>query len=121
MADGQPLECLRCGCCCMVDFTAYVTDRDVQRWRRENRQDILNVLEREQACWQGDRIVSAVSGRVLEGCPFFQFDGKQFGCAIYETRPAACRNFEPGSSPLCPLFNKRRGAGRTAERSNAGT
>ncbi|HET58134.1 MAG TPA: YkgJ family cysteine cluster protein [Deltaproteobacteria bacterium] len=121
MDDSRLPECLRCGRCCLADFNAYVTDEDVKRWREENRQDILRVLEREQACWQGDRLVSTTSGRALEGCPFFQFDGKQFGCAIYETRPATCRKFEPGSSPLCPLFSRRSGAERVEERSDTGT
>jgi Fe-S-cluster containining protein len=106
MEKEGKLECLRCGRCCLADFAAYVTDEDLRRWEKEKRQDILDMLAREHASWEGDHLVSADSGRTLHGCPFFFFDGTRFGCAIHETRPAACRNYEPGSSGLCPQFFK---------------
>jgi Fe-S-cluster containining protein len=37
-------------------------------------------------------------GYVLFTCPELDDDGR---CKIYENRPSPCRNFEPGSSPLC--------------------
>jgi len=108
-------ECLRCGRCCLADFSAYVSSRDIQRWKEEGRNDILRVLENEQGVWQGDHLVNARSGKPLRGCPFFFFDGERFGCAIHETRPATCRNYEPCSSELCPLYeaeDARRQAGK---------
>ena len=100
------LECLRCGRCCLVNFAAYVTEEDIRRWEEEGRRDILHILEREKGSWQGDRLISADSGQALGGCPFFDFDGERFRCAIHETRPATCRNYEPGSSALCPRFGE---------------
>lgn len=102
----QQNECLRCGRCCLADFAAYVSKQDIQRWQAQGRTDILQVLENEQGVWQGDHLVNARSGKPLRGCPFFFFDGKRFGCAIHETRPATCRNYVPGSSELCPLYAK---------------
>lgn len=105
--NNEPFpECMRCGRCCLADFAAYVTQEDIIRWKQENRQDILEMLHREHATWEGDHLVSSDTGETLHGCPFFCFDGKQFGCAIHETRPATCRNYEPGSSELCPQFLK---------------
>jgi Fe-S-cluster containining protein len=104
--DHQQKECLRCGRCCLADFTAYVTEDDIRRWKAENREDILNILENEQGLWQGDHLVNAHRGTPLRGCPFFFFDSERFGCAIHETRPAICRNYEPGSSELCPQYEK---------------
>ena len=106
MTPPSAIACKRCGRCCLADFAAYVTEEDKKRWERENRQDILRVLTREHGTWEGDHLVSADSGRTLQGCPFFFFDGEQFGCAIHDTRPATCRQFEPGSSELCPQFGK---------------
>jgi Fe-S-cluster containining protein len=72
---------------------------------KEKRQDILDMLAGNTR--PGKRS-SGFGGfrRTLHGCPFFFFDGTRFGCAIHETRPAACRNYEPGSSGLCPQFFK---------------
>ena len=100
------MECIRCGRCCLADFTAYVTDEDMARWRAERRDDILEMLEREHGSWEGDHLVSSETGKTLHGCPFFMFDGEKFGCAIHETRPATCRLYEPGSSEICPQFRK---------------
>ncbi|MFO7570309.1 MAG: YkgJ family cysteine cluster protein [Smithellaceae bacterium] len=107
MNSDQKVECRRCGRCCLADFAAYVTVYDIRRWKEENRQDILRMLDSEHAAWEGDHLVSADSGRTLHGCPFFFFDGEQFGCAIHDTRPATCRQYEPGSSELCPQFGKK--------------
>lgn len=104
MKKNQPIECRRCGRCCLADFAAYVTEEDIIRWKAEQRHDILDILKREHGTWEGDHLVCADSGAALHGCPFFFFDGEQFGCAIHETRPATCRNYQPGSSELCPQF-----------------
>ncbi|MEE9913586.1 MAG: YkgJ family cysteine cluster protein [Deltaproteobacteria bacterium] len=108
--EHQDIECRRCGRCCLADFAAYVRDDDITRWHTEGRDDILHILEREHGAWEGDHLVSADSGRPLHGCPFFAFDGEQFGCGIYETRPATCRNYHAGLSELCSQFgtNKHR-------------
>jgi Fe-S-cluster containining protein len=100
-------ECRRCGRCCLADFAAYVTDDDIRRWKAEGRDDILYILKKEHGTWEGDHLVSADSGNPLHGCPFFAFDGKEFGCGIYETRPATCRKYLAGSSELCPQFRER--------------
>ncbi len=104
MNGDQKMECRRCGRCCLADFAAYVKDEDLRRWTAEHRDDILRIYAREHAAWEGDHLVSADSGQMLHGCPFFAFDGEQFGCAIHETRPSTCRNYEPGSSALCSQF-----------------
>ena len=107
MKNTKSMECMRCGRCCLADFTAYVTEEDIGRWKSEGRDDILGVLEREGAVWEGDRLMSRESGTPLGGCRFFAFDGKTFYCAIHETRPAVCRLFEPGSSEICSQYSKK--------------
>ena len=41
----EPLSCLCCGKCCFVDLTAYAEKEDFDRWRAENRHDILDMIE----------------------------------------------------------------------------
>lgn len=97
--------CKRCGKCCM---SAYVpaTYEDMERWRREDRKEILHVLEHSKAVWAGDVVVSPEDGRRLFNCPFLRFEGKYSTCTIYKDRPTTCRNFRPGGSELCSQFRE---------------
>jgi len=107
MRQSASRECRRCGTCCQVDFNAFVTQEDIDRWRTEGRKDILQVLEHEDAIWMGNHLVSRVDEQYLHSCPFLQEDGERFFCAIYATRPRTCREFQSGSSPLCPQYTDR--------------
>lgn len=100
-------ECARCGKCCLADMIAYVTSDDLNRWIREDRKDILHIIENEQAVWLGDHFVSSSTGRPIYGCPFLEIPDGVFSCSIHETRPGVCRKYEPGSSEICPLWKKR--------------
>jgi Fe-S-cluster containining protein len=106
MSKEKAVECLRCGKCCLADMLAYITREDIERWKKEKRDDIFQVIRHEQGVWAGDHFVSARTGEALHGCPFYVFDGAKFGCSIYETRPKTCRRYEPGSSEICPRFGK---------------
>ncbi|MBN1472025.1 MAG: YkgJ family cysteine cluster protein [Syntrophaceae bacterium] len=100
----ESLLCLRCGKCCFVDMTAYAQKEDFDRWRSEGRKDILNIIMHHHLVWAGDRIVSSETGDHSRECPFLYSSGRSFLCSIYETRPAVCRNYIPGSSELCPQW-----------------
>lgn len=100
----EQLSCLRCGKCCFVDLTAYAEQSDFDRWHAENRQDILNIIEHRHLIWAGDRMISTETGDYPRECPFLYNSGKDWLCSIYGTRPAVCRNYQPGSSELCPQF-----------------
>jgi Fe-S-cluster containining protein len=96
--------CRRCGKCCLADFIVYVTHEEMERWRRERRNDILAMIEQESAVWMGDHLISSDDGHYLHGCPFLTWEGDHSFCAIYNTRPQVCRDYQPGSSELCPQF-----------------
>jgi len=106
-ADKPAVACMRCGNCCRTNLNAYLTDDDIKRWEREDRTDILNILENECAVWAGDRLVSAKDGAYLQTCPFLIWEKGKFTCTIYETRPKVCREYIPGSSLLCPKFLRK--------------
>ena len=104
----EPRSCLRCGKCCFVDLTAYAEQEDFERWRAENRQDILNIINNRHLTWAGDRMVSTESGDTPRECYFLYSKGNEWLCSIYETRPALCRKYQPGSSELCPKWKVKR-------------
>jgi Fe-S-cluster containining protein len=104
MENQEEIVCRRCGKCCLANLIAYVTDEDWERWRREGRDDILRIIAHEHAVWAGDHLISSDDGRYLHGCPFLQWDDDHYTCTIYETRPAVCRHYAPGSSEICTQF-----------------
>ncbi|MGB5217525.1 MAG: YkgJ family cysteine cluster protein [Smithella sp.] len=100
----EPLACLSCGKCCFVDMVAYAQQEDFDRWRAENRQDILEVIENRHLVWAGDRMISSETGVSPTECPFLYRSEGIWLCSIYETRPLVCREYQPGSSELCPQW-----------------
>jgi Fe-S-cluster containining protein len=99
------VACRRCGACCRVDMVAYVSPEDIQRWGKEGRHDIIERLRDNDVMWAGDQIINKFGEKVGD-CIYLNWDGTLFSCEIYETRPLICRNFIPGSSPLCPQYHR---------------
>ena len=95
---------------------AYVTPEDLARWKQEGRQDILHIIETRSPAWMGDHFVSAHTGHYLYACPFLTLIDDQWTCSIYQTRPRVCRDYEPGSSEICPLWEERREQGSGTKR-----
>jgi len=83
---------------------AFASENDIARWKSENRKDILHLIENEMAVWAGDHFVSSRDGRYLHNCPFLGYNGEIHSCAIHETRPKVCADYEPGSSQICPFY-----------------
>jgi Fe-S-cluster containining protein len=106
MISPAPPACKRCGICCLADANAYITNKDLKRWKAQGRDDIFRMLEREHAIWVGDHLISSEDGRYVHGCVFLAADGDHYVCTIYETRPETCRDYRPGSSEICPQFGK---------------
>ena len=97
--------CLRCGKCCLANVLSFVTDRDLDRWKREGRKDILHIVEHYHPIWAGDHLISSEDGHYLHGCPFLAWEGDHCRCTIYETRPEVCERYRPGSSQICPQWH----------------
>ncbi len=105
----EQAKCRRCGTCCLANMAAFsgtISDEDRTRWTREGRDDILRTMDAEEAVWAGDHFVSGRDGNYLHACPFLRRSGGFCICAIYESRPKVCRDYVPGSSEICPLFEK---------------
>jgi len=101
--ETSTVTCKRCGKCCMSAF-APASEEDMERWRREEKNEIIPVMEHSKAAWAGDIVVSSENGKILLNCPFLRYEGEYYSCTIYEDRPKTCRKFKPGSSELCSQF-----------------
>ncbi len=83
-------ECACCGRCC-ESFGGHLTTspRDLERWEREKRIDLLNRTNRLGWIW-----VDPQTKELLDRCPFIvKLDEQRYGCAIQETKPDICRDY----------------------------
>jgi Fe-S-cluster containining protein len=101
--ETPELDCLTCGACCNTQRpgTIWVIEEDVERWRAEGRDDILEHLEpghfeQLSLCMPDGKCVHHGTG---EG---------PHHCAIYPTRPKTCRDFAVGC-PACHIARREKG------------
>jgi Fe-S-cluster containining protein len=97
------IPCTQCGKCCLSVFIP-VTDEDMERWKREGKEEIVRAMEHSKTVWAGDIIISSEDGKILFTCPLLRWEGRYYTCTIYEERPSVCREYKPGSSELCSQF-----------------
>lgn len=67
---------------------------DVERWRREDRFEILDWCD-VNFLGSADLWINQFTGKEAERCPFVRKVRNQprYICTIYETRPAVCREY----------------------------
>jgi len=82
------MNCDGCGACCQFIFFGSI-DADAQRW----------------FLLHGFKIIE---GQAVLDAPCSQYDEETKKCKIYESRPAICRNTEPGDQ-ICMWCRKYRG------------
>jgi Fe-S-cluster containining protein len=71
--------------------------KDVKRWVRQGRMDILryvSVVGPPRDPW-ADLWIDSETDAELDCCPFVRKVGKIYHCAIYDTRPQVCRDYVP--------------------------
>jgi Fe-S-cluster containining protein len=102
LPPGSP--CTGCGkCCTNARFmgSLFATGKDVKRWRREGRDDILRyaAVLGPASNPHADLWIDPKTGDSRQRCPFvLKVPGtKRYTCTIHDTRPQVCRNYEPWS------------------------
>lgn len=127
----KDFECQRCGKCCLqLGGGLSATQSDAERWKEENRQDILAYIDYIECgicpkCNRGvtlDQLHCADCGIELERkvlaadlwfdpetreelteCPFLRriADQNKYECSIHDTKPEWCRGFPIAVSTEC--------------------
>ncbi len=93
--EEDPIQCQRCGLCCQVHLALLTRPDDLERWRNQQRDDILRTVETET------QVTNGMGDSALTGpCPYLERQGAVWHCSIYDTRPLVCAKFQPGDS-LC--------------------
>ena len=97
------LDCLTCGACChQRPGTILVSERDLGRWKRTGRSDILAQLE------PGHFGQMAFMMGPNGACVHHGTESEPHACRIYDARSDTCRDFEAGSNQ-CLEFRRDRG------------
>ena len=99
--EMEKFQCTQCGHCCLKLHDAYCTSVDieqVQRWRNEDRWDILDRVEIMMVDGKelfADIWFSPTTGEETARCPWLRkLPNKDiYKCTIHESKPPHCRNF----------------------------
>jgi Fe-S-cluster containining protein len=101
--DTAELDCVTCGACCYQrPGTILVSERDIVRWKRSGREDILSLLE------PGHFGQFAFQMGPHGACVHHGNPEEPHACQIYPDRSDTCHDFEAGS-PQCLEFRRDRG------------
>ncbi|MHA2061183.1 MAG: YkgJ family cysteine cluster protein [Candidatus Sifarchaeia archaeon] len=89
------LSCEQCGNCCLEwgGYLVLISEQDIDRWRNENRHDILRYiefLEKDAAFgW-----VKPQNKTRLSRCPFlYKKEKSNYFCLIHNTKPKRCKDY----------------------------
>lgn len=81
---SQRIDCLSCGNCCR-SLGPRITDKDVERMAKALRMKPVSLIEQYlKVDEDGDKVFKSMP------CPFLGADNY---CAVYESRPKACREY----------------------------
>ncbi|MCX6774754.1 MAG: YkgJ family cysteine cluster protein [DPANN group archaeon] len=99
------MECSRCGDCCKGLSEIVIYEKDIKRWKRQNRTDILKhfLLEKTETPDEFLAGFADEDGNEVYHCPFLKYDRKRniAECLIYGTRPTTCRENPQIDVPVC--------------------
>lgn len=87
-------SCEMCGRCCKRTKWATNLDtrlvwEDIERWRSENRQDILQHVFVFEGL--GGDFLDLENKKFFSKCPFLKKEDKKYVCLIHETKPTVCK------------------------------
>jgi len=93
--EMEKFSCKQCGHCCLNLSDAYcnsVLDEDVNRWKLEDRYDILKFVA--QSSFFNDIWIDQETGEELGKCPWLKrLPNNKYVCRIHHTKPTHCRNY----------------------------
>lgn len=99
-AKNKKFKCKRCGRCCLhYGHELPATEKDIQLWEKEGRQDILDYVDTVEPM---EGIVLAYDlwfipnkDRQASRCPWLKKGRNKpyYTCLIYDVRPEVCRKY----------------------------
>ena len=84
--------CIRCGkCCAELCATFGATNEDIKRWKKEGRNDILELIDDfTQDVW-----ITTEGAEAYGRCPWLRKVNNQniYSCRLQKTKPEVCRQY----------------------------
>ncbi len=100
---AQGFECKRCGRCCLSTDHVDLCTKDIERWERAGRRDLISQKMLKEWAYFGS--TGLFKNRTTHRCPFIRKirNKKEHYCTIYDLRPLFCRIFpvEQGHGVFC--------------------
>lgn len=108
MVDPDDYDCTKCGACCVsdfdsVDYVGITMEEAEEFWERD-----LGRLLYEERKFGTPMLSMRTKPDPVGNCRCIALDGdvgKRVTCSVYDIRPSACRNFEPGTA-VCDYARK---------------
>ncbi len=96
----KDFKCEQCGNCCLNLYDAFATcatEEDIQLWRKEGREDILEWVD-PISVGSGEFVydiwISPKTGEDVERCPWLRKVSKnKYICGIHDVKPKHCREY----------------------------
>lgn len=94
--DMEKFNCKQCGHCCINlsdAYCNYALDEDVNRWKFEDRYDILKFVDKSS--FLNDIWIDQETGEALDRCPWLKKlpNNDRYICRIHHTKPTHCCNY----------------------------
>jgi len=126
-SEMEKFQCLQCGHCCLDLYDAFCTTvniEDINRWKDEDRWDILrwiNIFEFDGEEGFGDLWISPNTGEEVNRCPWLRKLPLKdtYKCRIHEIKPSHCRNYPKSKKHALTTGCKDFGNDRTFEKVKA--
>lgn len=90
-------KCIQCGDCCKKFYLGCATNKDIKRWKDNDRFDILNNCDVWQYRKRGPKIYDMFFGgddirpNPESACPYYHGPTKK--CRINDVKPDICREY----------------------------
>ena len=97
----QNFKCTQCGNCCLNLYDAFstcATEEDIQLWKNEGREDILewvSFIGTHDQFVAADIWISPETGEEVARCPWLRKlpNKRKYVCRIYDVKPRHCREY----------------------------
>ena len=114
----EAFECRQCGQCCLsLDYQDQLEERDVEKWRRMGRRDILTWVGEFKRGGQDKTYrmwMKPGTRQLADRCPFLdkQPNADKFVCRIHDVKPRICRQYPVSRKHAimtgCPGFDDQK-------------
>jgi len=89
--EVEGFVCKQCGRCCLALTKVSIYPQDIERWKKEGRDDLYSPEMMKE--WDSFGSSGLFDNQRSERCPFLRKRGKKYSCKLGDTKPIVCQLF----------------------------